>query len=169
MGFAAARGLTRVFLGEGDAFSLDTDHLLSVLSDVAQIMPWVTSVGIYAISTFALKKPLEELLALREAGLTRVYYGLEAGSDELLRSLGKPGPVEDCIRLAPRLRRAGLWQEATVLLGLADAEATGKALAQMDPDQVRAIPLQSAGREQVEREKPVLIRASGLPWERFRI
>lgn len=167
--FTSARGLERVFLGEGDAFSLDTDHLLEVLSLVHSHMPWVTSVGIYAISTLALRKSTQELKSLREAGLTRVYYGLEAGSESILRRLRKPGTAEDCALLAGRLRQAGLWQETTVLLGLSDPEATGKALGKIAPDQVRAIPLKGTSVEQIEREKAVLLRESGLPRARFRL
>lgn len=163
--FRQARGFERVFLGAGDAFSLPSAHLLEVLSQVRDCMPWVCSVGIYAISRLGLEKSPSELDRLRQAGLTRVYHGLESGADEILRQWRKPARSADALAFAARLRSAGIWQEVTILLGVGSSTETGRLLGQIQPDQVRGIPLGPTSVEEVR----CLIAESRLPAERFRL
>lgn len=163
--FRQAQGLERVFLGAGDAFSLPTDHLLAVLSEVRDCMPWVSSIGIYAISRLGLQKSPEDLHRLCQAGLTRVYHGLESGADELLEQWGKPARAADALEFAIRLREAGIWQEVTLLLGVGHTRRTGQLLRRMQPDQVRGIPVQPTSHEEVDQ----LVRESGLSRDCFRL
>lgn len=163
--FRQARAFKRVFLGAGDAFSLPSAHLLQVLSEVRDCMPWVSSVGIYAISRLGLQKSTSELEQLRQAGITRVYHGLESGADEILRQWRKPACSADALAFARRLTSVGIWQEVTILLGVGSITETGRLLGQMKPDQVRGIPLGPTSPEEVRR----LVKESGLPADRFRL
>jgi radical SAM superfamily enzyme YgiQ (UPF0313 family) len=55
-------------------------------------------------------------------GLHTLYLGLESGSDEVLRSMGKGGTVRDMIDGCIRAQNAGLSVSVMVLVGLGGQE-----------------------------------------------
>jgi radical SAM superfamily enzyme YgiQ (UPF0313 family) len=63
------------------------------------------------------QKSRDELRELREAGLRRVYLGLESGHGPLLSWLDKPGTPGDGLAAAERAREAGLEVGLIVLVG----------------------------------------------------
>lgn len=145
---AAALGpiFDRVFLCDGDALILSTARLLEVLQAIRTLLPWVKRVGTYGDSRSVLAKGVEELRALREAGLGIVYHGIESGDDVTLERIEKGGTAADCIETARRLREAGIRHSAIVLLGIGGVErsrehatATARLLTAMDPSFVGAL------------------------------
>jgi Radical SAM superfamily len=138
----------RLFLADGDALVTDTELLLRVLHKVRTELRWIETVAIYGDTRSAVDKPLEELQALRKAGLTLVYHGLDSGSDRVLREIGKGGTRQEALVFADRLRTANLGHHVIVILGLGGlaysrlhVEETASALNQIDPSQVSAVPL----------------------------
>lgn len=139
---AAAMGprFRRVFLCDGDALILPTRKLLQVLEAIGTHLPWVERVGVYGDTRCVGRKSVEELQALREAGLGIVYHGMESGDDETLRRIDKGGTAAECIETAAKLRRAGIVHSVMVLLGVGGvqrsrehARNTATVLGQMDP------------------------------------
>jgi radical SAM superfamily enzyme YgiQ (UPF0313 family) len=148
--FAAryCRRQRRVFLTDGDALILPQNRLLSLLKNIRRSLPWVTRVGIYGNAKSIRTKTLEDLTALRENGLGIVYMGLESGDDATLSEVQKGVKVQTVVEMGRKIIEAGMKLSVTVLLGLAGpersvvhAEATGRALSEMDPDYVGALSL----------------------------
>ena len=110
--------VSRVFLCDGDAIGLPTEDLLRILHALRLTFPSLEKVAAYAGPKPTLKKTPEELRALREAGLTRVYLGVESGSDELLKEMVKGVTAEEMLQAGTMLREAGLDLWAMILLGL---------------------------------------------------
>lgn len=108
----------RVFLCDGDAIGLPTEELLRILHALRHTFPSLQKVAVYAGPRPTLEKTPEELRALREAGLTRVYLGVESGSDELLKEMVKGVTAEEMLRAGTMLREAGLDLWTMILLGL---------------------------------------------------
>lgn len=136
----------RVFLCDGDALILPTRKLLPILEAIASKLPWVERVGVYGDTRSVGRKSVEELCALRKAGLGIVYHGMESGDDETLRRIDKGGTAAECIDTADKLRAAGIVHSVMVLLGIGGrdrsrehAEATAKVLTRMDPPFVGAL------------------------------
>lgn len=111
--------VTRVFLCDGDAIGMETEDLLRILQALYEAFPSLTKVGVYAGPRSTLSKTPEELRALRKAGLTRAYLGVETGSDALLKQIGKGVDASQMLQAGTMLREAGLDPWAMVLLGLA--------------------------------------------------
>lgn len=111
--------VTRVFLCDGDAIGMETEDLLRILRALYEAFPSLTKVGVYAGPRSTLSKTPEELRALRVAGLTRAYLGVETGSDALLKQIGKGVDASQMLQAGTMLREAGLDLWAMVLLGLA--------------------------------------------------
>lgn len=110
--------VNRVFLCDGDVIGMPTEDLLRILHTLYQTFPTLQKVGTFAGPRPTLRKTPEELRALREAGLTRAYLGVETGSDALLRAVAKGVNTEEMLRAGTMLREAGLDLWAMVLLGL---------------------------------------------------
>lgn len=143
-----ARGLRsdKVFLCDGDALILSTKRLLEILAGIRTHLPWVTRVGTYGDTRSVGHKSVEELQALREAGLGIVYHGMESGSDEVLARIDKGGTRAELIATADKLRAADLVHSVIVLLGIGGealserhAHETASALSRMDPPYVGAL------------------------------
>ena len=108
----------RVFLADGDALAAPTDHLLAILAALHTAFPRIGRVSSYALPANLLKKSVEELTQLREAGLTLLYYGIETGSADLLKRITKGATPEAMITCLTKAKQAGLQLSATAILGL---------------------------------------------------
>ncbi|MGC8762051.1 MAG: radical SAM protein [Acidobacteriota bacterium] len=112
----------RVFLGDGDALAAPAEVLLAVLEALRRSFPALRRVSLYATPMNLLAKSPEELRALQEAGLGLFYLGLESGSDELLRRVGKGASSSEAVEAVRKGREAGLRASVMVLLGLGGVE-----------------------------------------------
>ena len=79
----------RVFLADGDALVLPTEHLLRIIEHLEKRLPKLTRVSCYALLANLLKKPLTELTELRANKLSLIYYGIETGHAPLLKRITK--------------------------------------------------------------------------------
>ncbi len=118
--------IPRVFICDGDAMDIPTEDLLTILNTLYAAFPSLHKVGIYASPGSALNKTPDELRKLREAGITRVYIGVESGSDEVLKAVHKGVNAEEMLEAGIRLRTAGFDLWAMILLGLAGTGEAGE-------------------------------------------
>ena len=109
----------RVFLCDGDAIIMRTQELLTILKALHRAFPSLQRVTTYAGPRSTLAKTPEELRALREAGLTRAYLGVETGCDALLKQVKKGVDAAQMLEAGVRLREAGMDLWVMVILGLA--------------------------------------------------
>lgn len=126
----------RIFLGQANALMVDNRRLLPKLQAVTERIPlldpsmgtatreefrtdhrnWFE--GFYSfIDGFHPRKSEREFAQLAEAGVRRVYLGLESGDDEVLRLLGKPPSSEAAIELVKNLHGASIRVGVIVLVG----------------------------------------------------
>jgi len=107
----------RVFLADGDALVLPTDHLVAILDRLRTSLPELQRVSSYALPANLLKKSVDELRILREHKLTLVYYGIESGSTDILRRIRKGATPQGMIDGLNKAREAGIKTSCTVILG----------------------------------------------------
>jgi radical SAM superfamily enzyme YgiQ (UPF0313 family) len=138
----------RVFLADGDAVALSPRRLHEILELLHAELPRIERVSSYANAQNLLRKSVDELRALRDAGLQLVYLGLESGDDETLRAIHKGVTVAEQIEGCRRATEAGMGLSITAILGLAGAErsliharATGGALSAIDPEFIGVLTL----------------------------
>lgn len=143
---AAGLPIRRVFLCDGDALVLPTEHLAGILTLLQEKIPSVRRVGIYGDARSILRKSVAELTRLRELGLGIVYHGVESGDDEVLRRIVKGSGASEAVESAQRLREAGIRHSVMVMLGIGGSErsaehatATAAVLTAMDPPFVGAL------------------------------
>ncbi|MFA6628588.1 MAG: radical SAM protein [Sulfuricurvum sp.] len=108
----------KVFLADGDAFALPTDHLAKLLRLLKTSFPRLSRVSLYATAQNFLEKSVDELKELRAGGLSLAYFGIETGNDELLSKIDKGVNADQMIEALHRANEAGIKISATVILGI---------------------------------------------------
>ena len=139
--------LEKVFLCDGDAIALETDMLLAIVKKLYSTFPSLRHVGSYVGPQSTLSKSMEELKALRAAGLTKAYIGVETGDDDLLKKVKKGVGYDQILQAGCNLIAADINLSVMVLLGLAGkgeasrrhAIATAKICNEMKPQYLAAL------------------------------
>ncbi len=111
--------LEKVFLCDGDAVAIKTDKLLGILNTLYQTFPSLRHVGTYVGPQSTLSKSMPELTALRAAGLTKAYLGVESGDDRVLAEIKKGVSAEEMLEAGRNLVAADINLSSMVLLGIA--------------------------------------------------
>ncbi len=151
--------LEKVFLADGDALAMDTSDLLEVIQELKRTFPHLRHIGIYASPDSILQKEISELTALKAAGLTIAYLGVETGDPELLKDIRKGVTYDEMVEAGKRIRQAGILLSVTVLLGLAGrtpravdhAIKTAEICNEMNPDYIGALVLMLVPRTELYR------------------
>jgi hypothetical protein len=110
--------VSKVFLADGDALSLSTRRLASVLRAIRAELPSVRRVSSYCLPRNLRHKSVDELQELAELGLGLVYVGAESGDDEVLARVCKGETFETTREALDKLRRAGIRRSVMILTGL---------------------------------------------------
>jgi radical SAM superfamily enzyme YgiQ (UPF0313 family) len=118
-----AEAVRKVFLADGDALVAKAAFLHRILDALRAAFPNLRRVSCYASPQSLQVRSVEEMSALREAGLTLYYLGVESGHDAVLARLVKGVDAAEMIRVAAKATEAGVALSAMILLG-----AGGRAL-----------------------------------------
>jgi len=153
--------LEKVFLADGDALAMPTDDLLEILEILYETFPSLKHVGIYASPESILDKEMSELTALKAAGITIAYLGVETGDPELLEAIRKGADYDQMLEAGRKIRRAGILLSVTILLGLAGRtpkaveheKNTAKMMNEMNPDYIGALTLMLVPGTQLYRQQ----------------
>lgn len=115
-------GVTRVFLGDGDAMAAPAPFLVEVLRCLRAAFPALRRVSLYATPMNLLRKSEGELEEMSRLGLSLAYVGLESGSDKILRRVGKGVNSGEAVEGVLKAHGAGIHTSVMVLLGLGGTE-----------------------------------------------
>jgi len=100
-------GMKSLFLQDADALVFRTDHMVDVLNYVRYKFPTIERVTTYSRAKTVSRKSIEELAALRGAGLNRIHIGMESGSDAVLELICKGVTKEEQILAGRNVIKAG--------------------------------------------------------------
>ena len=132
-----------IFLGDGNAFGLDTAHLLWILERIRHYFPGCTAVNMDATVTNISEKSDEDLQALYDAGVRNLYLGIESGLDDVLSFMRKDHNLEQAYTQIARIQKVGLIFNAHMMTGIAgkgrgieNAEATAAFFNRTKPHKV---------------------------------
>lgn len=138
------RPVQRIFLMDGDVFSLSADRLEEKIKLIRQYMPQIETFTMYAAVRSIQTKTDDELLKLRALGVNDLYIGYETGLDDVLSKMNKGSDLADSIIQAERLNSAGISHNALMILGLAgkgrgaeSGEAAAKLINRIKPKVTR--------------------------------
>lgn len=139
------RYVPSVFLADGDALVRKTSDQIAILEYIKKVMPECQRVTCYAYPRNILTKSVEDLKKMRELGLTKVYFGLESGDDEVLQLVNKGVTSEEIYRSCMMIKEAGITLSCLMIVGLGGMEHweqhainSGKLLTRIHPDVIGA-------------------------------
>lgn len=140
---AAGGNPKTVFLGDGNAFGLETDHLLWILERFHHYFPGCERVNMDATVTNISQKSDAELKKLYDAGVRNLYLGIETGLDDVLAFMKKDHNLQQAYEQIERMQKAGLIFNAHMMTGLAgkgrgmeNAEATAEFFNRTKPSRI---------------------------------
>ena len=114
--------ISKVFVADGDALIMPTEHWLAILGRLRQRFPRLRRVSAYAMARNVLEKSVDELQQLRAAGLSLLYIGPESGDDVTLERIAKGDTYAEHVSAAERARAAGMALSVIFLLGAGGVE-----------------------------------------------
>ena len=132
---------------DANSLIMKTDQLVDILQHLRKSFPSINRVTSYARSKTIAQKKLEELVAIREAGLDRVHIGLETGDDQLLKKIKKGVTAEGHIKGGKKAMEAGFQVSEYWMPGLGGREMwqnhavnTARVLSEINPHYIRSRP-----------------------------
>ncbi|MCS6880295.1 MAG: radical SAM protein [Oscillochloridaceae bacterium] len=122
---AGLRMRKSIFLGDANALIIPQARLGELLAVVHQefVIGDKGLKGIYAFLDIfgAERKTVSDYRELRDAGVRRIYLGLESGDETVFRLLNKPGSPSACIEAVQAIKAAGLNVGIILLAGAGGA------------------------------------------------
>jgi len=106
------------FFQDGDSLLLPTADVLEILRYLKEKFPGIERVTTYARAPTLRKKSVEDLILLREAGLTRVHAGMESGSEKVLKMIKKGITPEDIVEGGRHVVEAGISLSEYIMPGV---------------------------------------------------
>lgn len=117
---AEAGGCPRkIFLGDGSAFALETEHLMKILDLIHRYFQGFIEINMNATVRSILNKSDDELRMLADNGVRHLYIGLESGLEDVLSFMNKGNTVEELRRAVDRLHKYGMHFDAHIMTGSA--------------------------------------------------
>ena len=143
---AGAPEAKRVFLADGDVMRRPFEDLQLILESLAQYLPMLARVNVYATGNALVAKTNTQLRSLRSLKMNTLYMGLESGDKITLLNVHKAETAEIMVEACNRAQECGLKMSVMFLLGLGGvvrsqehAEATALVLNRMQPRLLSAL------------------------------
>ncbi|NKF51232.1 radical SAM protein [Shewanella sp. WXL01] len=114
--------ISRVFLADGDAMTLPFNRLKAICELINKHLPSVTRISSYCLPRNLTNKTVEQLIQLREMGLSLMYVGCESGDDEVLKRIQKGEDFTSSLAALDKIKQAGMKSSVMILMGLGGTE-----------------------------------------------
>ncbi len=138
-------GGRNVFIQDANSLAMNPETFVAGLTYLKAKFPSIDRITSYARArTIAKRLSVEQLLRMKEAGLTRLHVGLESGSDFLLDLIRKGVTKAEQVECGRKVKESGIELSEYVVLGLGGRKwwrehvgETADALNLINPDFIR--------------------------------
>lgn len=107
-----------VFLQDANSLVMKNADIVEILKYLKEQLPSVERITTYARSSTLARKSVDDLIALRLAGLSRIHVGMESGSDEVLKFIEKGATARQHIEAGRRVKESGITLSEYIILGM---------------------------------------------------
>ena len=111
-------GTGNCFIQDADSLVMKTKDLVEVLRYLRKRFPEVKRVTSYSRARTVVRKSVESLKEIRDAGLDRIHIGLESGYDSVLKFMKKGVSAKQHIEAGRKVIEAGMELSEYVMPGL---------------------------------------------------
>jgi radical SAM superfamily enzyme YgiQ (UPF0313 family) len=133
-----------LFFPSGNTIAMPTQDLAEICQFARESFPNLERITVYGSARFILKKGLDDMKKIAEAGLSRIHLGLESGDDIVLERVKKGSTAAEQVEAGRITLEAGIELSEYVVLGLGGKERTKEhitetteVLNQINPDFIR--------------------------------
>ncbi len=149
--FHAARnwisaGMKSIFIQDADSLVIKPSDLIKILLHIKKCFPMAEKITSYARSHTIVRISDENLKKIADAGLNRIYIGLESGSDNVLKFTKKGCLKKDHIKAGKKVKKAGMELSENIMAGLGGkkyskehALESADTVNQINPDSIRLL------------------------------
>jgi radical SAM superfamily enzyme YgiQ (UPF0313 family) len=134
------------FLQDGDSFLMKTPELVELLGFLKQTFPKLKRISSYGRAQTMVRKSAQEMQDICQAGLNKLYCGMESGSDKVLKKVNKGTTAADISASSRRAKEAGMSISEFIILGLGGQELweehareTARVLSEINPHFIRVL------------------------------
>ena len=120
------RKVRSIFLVDGNVLALKSEFLLKILEKITATFPECSNISLYAGLNDLRRKSVEELKALKAAGLTKAYTGLESGDQVTLDNIKKGLTPQQAEEGMAKAKAAGIEVLASFIFGIGGKERSQK-------------------------------------------
>lgn len=113
-----------LFFPAGNTIAMKTDDLCEICRFSREVFPRLQRITVYGSSQYVVKKGIQGLKRLAEAGLSRIHVGLESGDDVILKRIRKGTARAEQIQAGRWVMEAGIELSLYVILGIGGKERT---------------------------------------------
>lgn len=150
------------FIQDGNSMIMEPQDLIEALTHLKTTFPSISRITTYARARTIAQRSLENLKAIKAAGLDRVHLGLETGDDHLLKQIKKGVDAQGQILGGQKAMAAGFQVSEYWMPGLGGrtlsnqhADGTAQVLNAVNPHYIRSRPFRSIPgtpiRDQIQR------------------
>ncbi|MCX5805232.1 MAG: radical SAM protein [Proteobacteria bacterium] len=132
------------FLQDADSLLMKTEALLEIIQYLREKFPSIERITSYARAPTLRRKSVEDLIKLREGGITRIHAGMESGSEKVLKMIKKGITPDDIVEGGRHVKEAGIELSEYIMPGIAGrtlseehALETARLLNLIEPDFIR--------------------------------
>lgn len=111
-----------VFFADGNTIVMKTNELVEIFKYADEVFSGLERITVYGSARFVLKKTMDELRLLREAGLKRIHSGMESGDDEVLAMIHKGTDRDGIIKAGQMVKEAGIELSEYIIVGVGGKE-----------------------------------------------
>lgn len=136
------------FLQDGDSFVMQTRDLIEILCTLKKAFPTLKQISSYGRAQTMVKKSPAAMKEICDAGLNKLYCGMESGSREVLERVKKGITPESILKSGQMAKEAGMNTTQFIILGLGGTELskshaleTARVLNRLNPDFIRILTL----------------------------
>ncbi len=133
-----------VFLQDGNAMVLSNGKLSDVLNYLKRTFPTIERITSYARAKDLARLSVEDLILLKESGLTRIHSGYESGDDQVLDIINKGVTQMEEIEAGKKVKAAGIQLSLYFMPGIGgkkfsekNAKGMAKVVREVNPDFLR--------------------------------
>ena len=133
-----------VFFPSGNTIIMKTEDFVEILKYTRQLFSNLDRITIYGSAQYIVKKGINDMKKLAEAGLSRIHVGLESGDDVILKYIKKGSTSDIQIKAGKLVKKAGIEINEYIILGIGGKKRTKehidetiKVLNKINPDFIR--------------------------------
>ncbi|MCT4543854.1 MAG: radical SAM protein [Vallitalea sp.] len=138
------KDVEKIFFSDGNTILMKTNDLLTLLHHCSKLFPNLKRVTMYGSAQYINLKTLDELIKLKEAGLSRVHCGMESGDDEVLKLMNKGFTRDEMYKAGTLIKKANIQLSLYYIVGLGGinlsknhAINSSKLINEINPDFIR--------------------------------